>query len=152
MTQSIPDTLSAKPVSLSHEEKQRLASRGREGLFRILFWQVAVSLFVSALFLVFSGVHAALSALAGSGCYLAPNALFVARLALSTFKSEGAGPGVFLVGNGLKLLVAGGLIWLLADVGGSQVNWLAALVGLIASLKGHWIGMMIWGKRLGRML
>jgi len=150
--ESLPDTSVNKPISLSNEEKHRLASRGRAGLFRLLFWQVVVALIVACLFLVFSGTNAALSALAGSACYLAPNALFVMRLALSTFKPKGAGAGLFLVGNGLKLLLSGGLLWLLADVGGSQVNWLAVLVGLIAALKGHWLGMLVWGKQVGKML
>jgi len=70
--------------------------------------------------------------------------------ALSTFKPEGAGAGagLFLVFNGLKLLLASGLLWMLADVGGSYLNWLAVLAGLIAALKGHWLGMLVWGKAI----
>ena len=152
MTESPSGIYAAKPVSLSDEEKRRLASRGRKGLFRILFWQVGFALLVALAFLLLSGVPAALSALAGAGCYLAPNALFVMRLVLSTFKPQGAGAAVFLVGNGLKLLAAGGLLWMLAQVGGPQVDWLAALVGLVAALKGHWVGMLIAGSRLGKMI
>jgi ATP synthase protein I len=150
--QGSSEAYSTKAVSLSDEEKHRLASRGREGLFRILLWQVVVSLVVASVFFLLSGSKSALSALAGAGCYLAPNAVFVMRLVLSTFKPQGAGAGVFLIGNGLKLLAAGGLLWLLAEVGGSQVDWLAALVGLIAALKGHWFGMLVAGRRLGKML
>ena len=154
MIKSLPDTSSNKPVSLSDVEKNRLASRGRAGLFRLLFWQVVSALIVACFFLVFSGTNAFFSSLAGSLCYLAPNALFVIRLALSTFKPEGAGAGagLFLVFNGLKLLLAGGLLWMLADVGGSYLNWLAVLAGLIAALKGHWLGMLVWGKQFGKML
>lgn len=150
--ESLSDTSTAKPVSLSEDEKLRLASRGRAGLFRLLFWQFLVALIVAAMFLVFSDTNAFISALVGSACYLVPNTVFVLRLALSTLKPKGAGAGLFLVGNGLKLLVAGGLLWLVADVGGSDVNWLAVLVGLIAALKGHWLGMLVWGKQVGKMI
>jgi len=74
--------------------------------------------------------------------------------AFNVLKPEGAGAGagLFLVFNGLKLLLASGLLWMLADVGGSYLNWLAVLAGLIAALKGHWLGMLVWGKQFGKML
>jgi len=139
-------------VVLSEEEKARVASRARRGLLGILLWQTLASLLVAVLFLLFSGVAAALSALAGSVCYLAPSALFALRLTLSTFKPGGAGAGVFLVGNGLKVLVAVGLLWLMAEVGGDRVNWVAALIGLVAALKGYWVGLVFSGGRLKKMI
>ena len=139
-------------VVLSEEEKARVASRARKGLLGILLWQTTASLLVAVLFLIFSDVAAVLSALAGSFCYLAPSSLFALRLSLSTFKPSGAGPGVFLVGNGLKVLVAVGLLWLLAEVGGDRVNWVAALIGLVAALKGYWFGLVFSGGRLKKMI
>jgi ATP synthase protein I len=139
-------------VTLSDEERQRVAARSRAGLLSIYLWQVGISIAVSALFFVFLGVVAGLSALAGAGCYLAPNALFVTRLLLSSFKPGGTGSGVFLIGNLLKLLAAAGLLWFLAESAGDQVNWVAALVGLIAALKGYWVGLLFSGGRLGKRL
>lgn len=139
-------------IVLSEQDKAKLASRARRGLMEILFWQALASGGVALLFLLFSGVGAAASALAGSACYLAPSGLFALRLTLSTFRPNGAGAGTFLVGNALKVLAAVGLLWLLADVGGEQVNWLAALIGLVAALKGYWVGLVVSGGRLDKVV
>ena len=152
MTESQAPRVNDAKVTLSHEERQRIAARSRAGLLSIYLWQVVVSVAVSALFFVFSGVVAGASALAGAGCYLAPNALFVGRLLLSSFRPAGTGPGVFLVGNGLKLLASAGLLWFLAESAGDKVHWVAALIGLIAALKGYWVGLLFSGGRLGKKL
>lgn len=139
-------------ITLSDEEKLRIANRSRRGLLVIFVWQVSAAVVTSLLFLVFSGMAGALSVLAGAGCYLAPNALFVGRLVLATFKPSGAKAGVFLLGNALKVLVSGALLWALAVYGGEAVNWIAAIFGLIAALKGYWVGLLVTGGRLGRTL
>ena len=137
-------------VELSDQEREQIARRARRDLFRILAAQVVASLVVALLFLLLSGVSSAVSALLGAACYLAPNAVFVLRLALATFRPQGAGAVTFLVGNGLKVLVAIGLLWLLADIEQGRLDWLAALLGLIAALKGYWLGLLLTGGRLSK--
>lgn len=137
-------------VVLSDEEKARLAKRARRDLLRILLSQLASALVVSVVLGLVSGVGSALSALLGAFCYLAPNAVFVLRLLLATYKPQGAGAGTFLVGNALKVLVSLGLLWLLADLEEGRLDWLAAVIGLIAALKGYWFGLLFTGGKLGK--
>jgi ATP synthase protein I len=144
--------LPEKPILLNEEDKNILAIRGRKGLLKILYWQVVSALTVSVFFCFLSGLGSGLSVLAGAGCYLLPNSLLVVRLIILTYRPQGAGAGFFLVGNGIKVLIAAGLLWVLADVGGSRVDWIAALFGLIAALKGYWIGLLLSGGRLGKTL
>jgi ATP synthase protein I len=144
--------LSEKPILLSEDDKNKLAIRGRKGLLIILYWQVVSTLTVALFFWLFSGLGSGLSVLAGAGCYLLPNSLLVVRLIILTYRPQGAGAGFFLVGNGINVLIAAGLLWVLADVGGSRVDWIAALFGLIAALKGYWIGLLLSGGRLGKTL
>ncbi|UOD50247.1 ATP synthase subunit I [Orrella daihaiensis] len=137
-------------VVLSEEDKQRLAYRARRDLFRVLTAQLVASLVVALVFWVVSGSGSAVSALLGAACYLAPNAVFVLRLVLATFKPQGAGAATFLIGNAVKVLVAIGLLWLLADVEAGRLDWVAAIVGLIAALKGYWFGLLFSGGRLSK--
>lgn len=150
MTQSTK--LSDKPILLSEEDKRKLATRGRRGLLTILRWQVIATLIVALFFGLYSGLGSGLSVLAGAGCYLLPNALLVLRLFFLTYRPQGAGAGFFLVGNGIKVLIAACFLWVLAEVGGSRVDWVAALFGLIAALKGYWIGLLLSGGRIGKTL
>jgi len=140
------------PVVLSEEDKRRLAIRARRGLFGILFWQILVSVVVALLFWLASGLQAGVSALVGAGCYLVPNAVLVLRLALSTFRPNGAGPKALLIGHAIKVLAALVLLWLVADAAADRIDWLAMIVGLIAALKGYWVGLLITGGRLGKKL
>lgn len=147
---SISSVTASDHVELSDEEKRRLAGRARRDLLRIIVSQAGVSVAVAVFFLLVSGTVSFLSALLGAACYLAPNAVFVMRLMLSTYRSQGAGAVTFLVGNALKVLVALGLLWLLADVGAGRVDWLAAIIGLIAALKGYWLVLLLSGGRLAK--
>ena len=146
------DTTSAttEQIVLSVAEKARIARRARLDLIRVLVSQVAASVVVAIVFFWASGPRGGVSALLGAACYLAPNAVFVLRLLLATLRPQGAGAGTFLIGNMLKVLVAVGLLWLLADQAADRVDWLAAVVGLIAALKGYWIGLMLSGGRLAK--
>jgi ATP synthase protein I len=137
-------------VELSEQEKQQVARRARRDLMRILLCQVAAAIIVALLFGLFSGLGSAASALLGAGCYLAPNSVFVARLMLATYRPQGPGVVTFLVGNALKVLVAIGLLWLLADNEAGRLDWLAALLGLIAALKGYWLGLLFSGGRVSK--
>lgn len=137
-------------VVLSEDDKKRLAFRARRDLFRVLTAQVAAAAMVALVFGLISGVGSAVSALLGAACYLAPNAVFVLRLVLATFKPQGAGAATFLIGNALKILVAIGLLWLLADVEAGRLDWVAAVIGLIVALKGYWLGLLFSGGKLGK--
>ena len=141
-----------QPILLSEEDKKKLAVRGRKGLLKILYWQAISTLTVALFFWLFAGLGSGLSVLAGACCYLLPNALLVMRLIILTYRPRGAGAGFFLVGNAIKVLIAAGLLWILAEVGGNKVDWIAALFGLIAALKGYWIGLLLSGGRLGKTL
>ena len=50
---------------------------------------------------------------------------------------------MFLVGELLKVLATVLLLWIVAREGGDRVNWLACLVGLIATLKGYLLVMFV---------
>ena len=147
---SIVTTSGTDHIVLSEDDKKRLAFRARRDLFRVLLAQVVAALLVALVFGLISGGASAISALLGAACYLAPNTVFVLRLVLATFKPQGAGAATFLVGNALKVLVAIGLLWLLADVEAGRLDWIAAVVGLIATLKGYWLGLLFTGGRLGK--
>jgi ATP synthase protein I len=110
--------------------------------------QALSGLSVSLLLLVAAGWPAGLSALCGTLSYLVPNALFVLRLVLSTFRPSGSGPMVFLIGNVLKIAVAVGLLWGLSRLDADWVNWLAVVAGLIATLKGYWVAVLLTGGRI----
>ena len=139
--------LVTKPIKLSEQDKRVIAYKARALLGWLVVSQLLAGLFVSVLFGVFSGQAAALSALAGAGAYWLPNAIAALRLALSTFRPQGANPVAVLGGFLVKMLVAALLLWVVAQYGGNQVNWLAVLLGLIATLKGYLIAFMVFGRR-----
>lgn len=135
-------------VSLTPAQKAQVAARSRRGLALVLMSQAFSAVLLSLILLAFAGWPAALSALCGSLSYLAPNAVFALRLALSTYRPGGAGPIVFLLGNGLKLVVAVALLWGLSRLDADWVNWLAVVVGLIVTLKGYWVAVLLTGGRI----
>lgn len=139
--------LVTKPIKLSEHDKRVIAHKARALLGWLIFSQLLAGLFVSALFGVFAGQAAALSALAGAGAYWLPNAIAALRLALSTFRPQGANPVAVLGGFLVKMLIAALLLWALAQYGGDQVNWLAVLLGLIATLKGYVIAFVVFGQK-----
>jgi ATP synthase protein I len=139
--------LVTKPIKLTEQDKRVIAHKARALLGWLVVSQLLAGLFVSALFGVFSGQVAALSALAGAGAYWLPNAIAALRLALSTFRPQGANPVVVLGGFLVKMFVAALLLWVVAQYGGDQVNWLAVLLGLIATLKGYLIAFVVFGKK-----
>src|SRR5690606_29047822 len=113
---SFPTDGTGEKITLTPAQKARDAARARRGLLVALLSQVLAGLLLSLVLLLVSGWQAGLSALCGSMCYLAPNAIFVARLVLSTFRQTAAGPIVFLLGNGLKVIVAVVLLWALSRI------------------------------------
>ena len=134
-------------IKLTDTERREIDARARRELMSTVAAQSLVSLVVALVFLVFGGVYAALSSLAGSASYLVPNSIFALRLWVATYRPGGASPEVFLIGEMLKIGAAAGLLWLIAHLGGDQVNWVAVLVSLIATLKGYILLMMFKGSR-----
>jgi ATP synthase protein I len=136
-----------EPIHLSDQDKRLIAHKSRAMLMWLAISQLLAGLFVSVLFGIFSGQAAALSALAGAASYWLPNTLAALRLALSSFRPQGSGPVALLVIFLSKMLVAAVLLYFVAIYGGDQVNWLAVLLGLIATLKGYAIALLIFGRK-----
>ena len=136
------------PVVLTVEDRARINFRARRELLQVVFTQAVVGLVVVCIAWVGWGKVSALSALAGAGCYFLPNLLFALRLLLASHRPGGSSPMVFIVGEMLKIGATVGLLWLVAHLGGDQVQWLAVLVGLIAVLKGYLLMLAFGGSRL----
>lgn len=134
-------------IKLTDADRLKIDARARRELVFTVMAQSVVGLVVALIFWLFGGVSAALSSLAGSAAYLVPNGVFALRLWVATYRPGGASPEVFLIGEILKVGAAVGLLWLIAHLGGEQVNWLAVLVSLIATLKGYIVLMMFKGSR-----
>jgi len=126
-------------VRLSDEERQRVNRRASIELLQLLLAQLLAGLMVALLAWVLSGYQAAISALAGAGAYFLPNLFFALRLLFAMSQPGGSGPGLFLVGEALKILASVALLWLLAKYGGDAVHWLAVFFGLLAVLKSYFL-------------
>ena len=144
----VNDPVLESSVVLTDEDRVRINSRARSELLQIVVAQAVVGLVVVMIALVVWGKMAAYSALAGAACYFVPNLLFALRLFLASHRPGGSGPMLFIVGEMLKIGATLGLLWLVARVGGDQVQWLAVLAGLIAVLKGYMLMLAFGGSRL----
>ena len=133
-------------IKLTDADRLKIDVRARRELLFTVVAQSLVGVVVALIFFAFGGVSAALSSLAGSAAYLVPNAVFALRLWVATYRPGGASPEVFLIGEILKVGAAVGLLWLIAHLGGEQVNWIAVLVSLVATLKGYIVLMMFKGS------
>lgn len=134
-------------VQLSDSDRFKIDVRARRDLVLAVWFQGLAGLVVAILCWLVGGAAAALSSLAGSAAYFLPNSIFALRLWVATYRPSGASPELFLIGEILKVGAAAGLLWLIARWGGDQVEWLAVLVGLIATLKGYILLMMFKGSR-----
>lgn len=133
-------------IKLTDADRRKIDARARRDLVLAVLAQILTSLVIALICWAFGGVSAALSSLAGSAAYFVPNSVFALRLWLATYRPSGASPELFLIGEILKVGAAVGLLWLIARLGGEQVNWLAVLAGLIAALKGYILLMMFKGS------
>ena len=136
-----------KIIALTEADRQQINNRARRDLLETVVAQVFLGLVMASLCWVFGGVSAAASSLAGSAAYLLPNAVFALRLWVSTYRPGGANPALFFIGEFLKVGAAIGLLWLIAQVGGEQVRWLAVLAGLVAVLKAYVALLLFKGSR-----
>ena len=138
-------THTSEKLELTAADLAQINKRSRLELVQIVKAQALLGSVVAILAWLIAGVDAGLSALAGAGTYFVPNGIFALRLYLATFRPGGSGPVLFLVGEMLKIGAAVGLLWLVAQVGGDRVQWLAVLVGLIAVLKGY-VLLLMFGR------
>lgn len=139
-------------ITLTPAEKARVAQRARRTVGLVILSQAIAGLLMSLVLWVFGNQALALSALLGCLTYWAPNALFAARLALSTYKVSGAGPVVFFIGQSIKIFVAIGLLWGLSQIGLTWLSWPAVIAGLIATLKGYWLMVLFTGGRIAKYM
>ena len=140
-------THTSEKLELTAADLAQINKRSRLELVQIVKAQALLGVVVAILAWLIAGVDAGLSALAGAGTYFVPNGIFALRLYLATFRPGGSGPVLFLAGEMLKIGAAVGLLWLVAQVGGDRVQWLAVLVGLIAVLKGY-VLLLMFGRTL----
>ena len=137
--------LESEKLEITAADLERINHRSRLELVQIVKAQALLGLVVASLAWLIVGLDAGLSALAGAGTYFVPNTIFALRLYVPTFRPGGSGPVLFLIGEMLKVGAAIGLLWVVAQVGGDRVQWLAVLVGLIAVLKGY-VLMLMFGR------
>ena len=136
-----------KIIALTETERHQINNRARHDLLETVAAQLFLGLLVAIVCLVIGGLSAAASSLAGSAAYLVPNAVFALRLWVSTYRPGGANPALFFIGEFLKVGAAIGLLWLIAQLGGEQVRWLAVLAGLVAVLKAYVVLLLFKGSR-----
>ncbi|NQW82423.1 MAG: ATP synthase subunit I [Alcaligenaceae bacterium] len=136
-----------KTIVLTEADRQQINNRARRDLLETVVAQVSLGSVVALLCLVFGGISAAASSLAGSAAYVLPNAAFALRLWLSTYRPGGANPALFFIGEFLKVGASVGLLWLISQLGGEQVRWLAVLAGLVAVLKAYVVLLLFKGSR-----
>lgn len=101
-----------------------------------VLWQAATVFIIAVIAAVAGGMHAAFSALLGGLACLVPNAWFAWRLSIESRRPGGATMQGFFVGEFTKLAIT---VALLLTVGKlvHDLNWLAFIVGFIASLKSY---------------
>jgi ATP synthase protein I len=138
-------THTSEKLELTAADLAQINKRSRLELVQIVKAQALLGVVVAILAWLIAGGDAGLSALAGAGTYFVPNGIFALRLYLATFRPGGSGPVLFLAGEMLKIGAAVGVLWLVAQVGGDRVQWLAVLVGLIAVLKGY-VLLLMFGR------
>lgn len=141
-----------KPIELTPEEKKQLDSSARSDLAKVVLAQGVVGICVAFLAGAIGGISAFWSALAGSGSYFLPNMFFALRLFAATFRQKGSGPLMFVVGELLKVLMVLGLLGLIARYGGSRVQWLAVVAGLIAVLKAYLVVLVFYRPKTQKYL
>jgi ATP synthase protein I len=134
-------------IALTLAERQQIDNRARRDLVDVVAAQMLSGLVVAVVCWFVAGSAAATSSLAGTGAYLLPNAVFALRLWVSTYRPNGASPELFFIGEFLKLVATILLLWLVAWMGGNQVQWAAVVAGLAAALKGYALLVVVKGSR-----
>ncbi|RYH53410.1 MAG: ATP synthase subunit I [Alcaligenaceae bacterium] len=131
-----------EPVQLTPEERAAVTARAFKGLVRAVAAQGAMACLAAVIAWAVAGPAAGLSALAGAGMYLIPNALFAFRLMLGLAGGRSASPVTFLLGEIVKLSVTVVLLWLLSRYAQEWLVWPAVLWGLVLTLKGYFLLLM----------
>ncbi len=105
-------------------------------MLRVVYLQLAATIFASAVAGLLGGVPALLSALLGGLCCVVPNGLFALRLFANAQKAGGANPMTFFIGEFIKIALTvallGAVAWLYHDL-----SWLALIAGFVVALKSY---------------
>lgn len=105
-------------------------------MLRVVYLQLATTVFAGIVGGLLGGKHAFFSALLGGLCCVVPNGLFALRLFASAQKPGGANPMSFFIGEFIKIALTiallGAVAWLYRDL-----NWLALIAGFIVALKSY---------------
>lgn len=137
------DSEGVRRITLSPAEKARLDHKAARGLLRAVVAQGAMVLTAALVAWAVAGRAAGMSALAGGGAYFLPNTLFALRLMFAFLGGRGANPITFILGEMLKLVATVCLLWLLSRIGEGWLSWPAALFGLILTLKGYFLLLLL---------
>ena len=142
------DALPFKP--LTAQEAQALRKlQPPVSPWRIVGLQVVVGLLVALAAWAFTGrAAAAWSAACGALAVVIPAALF-ARGLMSKFSSINAATAGFgfFVWEAVKLAVSVGMLFAAFQLV-AELDWLAMLIGLIATLKVYWLALLMRPKRI----
>jgi ATP synthase protein I len=105
-------------------------------MLRVVYLQLATTVFAGLVGCLLGGEHAFFSALLGGLCCVVPNGLFALRLFASAQRVGGANPMSFFVGEFIKIALTvallGAVAWLYREL-----NWLALIAGFIVALKSY---------------
>lgn len=122
---------------LTAEERLRLDTQASRGLIWVLISQLIFLLAVSALFALFgSWNHAYWSSLGGLA-YLIPTAFVVLRMILRIYSGRMASFAGLFIAEGIKVIGALVILWLIVRHYGDSIMWLPLLVGFIATMKSY---------------
>lgn len=152
MMHGFPQDGGQAPISLTPAERAQVAARSRREVGIVILSQTLAGALVSLIMWLAGSKALGLSALCGCLTYLIPNAVFGARLALATYRTRGASPVVFFVGQAVKVAVAVGLLWGLSRLDSDWLSWPAVVTGLIVTLKGYWLMVILTGGRIAKYM
>ncbi|WP_082887159.1 ATP synthase subunit I [Bordetella ansorpii] len=126
-----------KSLVLTDADRTALNARACREILLVLAAQAAMGLAAATIAGIFAGAAAGLSALLGAVAYLVPNALFALRLLVGVARSARSNPFAFLFGELIKLFATALLLGLLSWLAREWLVWPAVLLGLILTLKGY---------------
>lgn len=115
-------------------------------MLKAVLVQAMMILVVTTLVAIVGGVHAAWSAALGGLACVVPNALFALRLSLAARTTGGATAHALFIGEFVKVAATVLLLVAVAHFY-RDLNWLAFIVGCIATLKSYFL-MFFLGPRL----
>ena len=110
----------------------------RTDAMKMVFWQFAAVVFLSAVLLFVQGAQNAWSALLGGAAYCLPNLMFVRRIfAQATARAAKQFLIAFLIGEVTKLILSAVLFVLIVKF--LPVKVLSVLMGYIVAIMAFWV-------------